>query len=206
MRRPARGPLRFQASWLAVLIVPCLALAGCGDRADGSFDLDAKLARQFELYDLAQDAIVQRVAVEGGAVARDEWESWLTPAAEDRLDDADLAALRARQAGVIAALPGLPSDPVADGSDASDDLWGLVLEAARLDDVVDQAVRTLELSVLAKYAFALAQQFNGFYHAYPVLKEERADVRLWRAAAIEYYRRQLTTALELMGCTVPERM
>jgi arginyl-tRNA synthetase len=109
-------------------------------------------------------------------------------------------------AAVLAALVSAPDDAVADGSDASHDLWGLVLEAARLDDVVDQAVRTLELSVLAKYAFALAQQFNGFYHAYPVLKEERADVRLWRAAAIEYYRRQLSTALELMGCTVPERM
>ena len=81
-----------------------------------------------------------------------------------------------------------------------------MLEAARLDEVVDQAVRTLELSVLAKYAFALAQKFNGFYHAYSILKEERADVRLWRAAAVAYYRRQLTRALELMGCTVPERM
>jgi arginyl-tRNA synthetase len=107
---------------------------------------------------------------------------------------------------VFAALPGASPDPIADGTDASHDLWGLVLEAARLDEVVEQAVRTLELSVLAKYAFALAQQFNGFYHAYPVLKEERADVRLWRAAAIEYYRRQLTRALDLMGCVVPERM
>jgi arginyl-tRNA synthetase len=109
-------------------------------------------------------------------------------------------------AGVLAALPALPADALTDGSDASHDLWGLVLEAARLDDVVDQAVRTLELSVLAKYAFALAQQFNGFYHTYPVLKEDRADVRQWRAAAIEYYRRQLTLALDLMGCTVPDRM
>ena len=51
-------------------------------------------------------------------------------------------------------------------SDEALDLWGLVLEAARLDEVVDQAVRTLELSVLAKYAFGLAQAFNGFYHRY----------------------------------------
>src|SRR5262249_48869435 len=109
-------------------------------------------------------------------------------------------------AGVLAALPGVPTDAIADRSDASDDLWSLALEAARLDDVVDQAVRTLELSVLAKYAFSLAQQFNGFYHQYPVLKEERADVRLWRAAAVEYFRRQLTAALDLMGCAVPERM
>jgi len=108
--------------------------------------------------------------------------------------------------GVLAALAGVSAEPIVGGGDASDDLWGLVLEAARLDDVVDQAVRTLELSVLAKYAFALAQRFNAYYHAYPVLKEERADVRLWRAAAIAYYRRQLTAALALMGCSVPERM
>ena len=102
--------------------------------------------------------------------------------------------------------PSLATDAIADGSDDSHELWGLVLEAARLDEVVDKAVRTLELSVVAKYAFGLAQQFNGFYHAYPMLKEERRDVRLWRAAAIAYYRQQLTRALDLMGCTVPERM
>ena len=110
------------------------------------------------------------------------------------------------QAAVTAALRSASSDPIANGSDESHDVWGLVLEAARLDEIVDQAIRTLELSVLAKYAFALAQLFNGFYHAYPILKEDRADVRVWRAAAVEYFRRQLTTALDLMGCSVPERM
>jgi arginyl-tRNA synthetase len=104
------------------------------------------------------------------------------------------------------ALPSLPPDALVDGSEDSHELWGLVLEAARLDDVVDQAVRTLELSVVAKFAFGLAQRFNGFYHAFPVLKEERPDVRLWRGAAIAYYRRQLTQALDLMGCAVPDRM
>ena len=110
------------------------------------------------------------------------------------------------EGGALARVEGLPADVITQAGNEADELWGLVLEAARLDDVVDQSVRTLELSVVAKYAFALAQQFNGFYHAYPVLKEDRADVRLWRAAAIAYYRQQLTQALDLMGCTVPERM
>ena len=74
-----------------------------------------------------------------------------------------------------------------------------MLEAARLDEVVDQAVRTLELSVLAKYAFGLAQAFNGFYHRYPILNEERADARLWRAAAVAYYRAQLTQGARADG-------
>jgi arginyl-tRNA synthetase len=110
------------------------------------------------------------------------------------------------ETAVTAALAGAPLDALNDGSDDAHDLWGLVLEAARLDEVVDQAVRTLELSVVAKYAFSLAQQFNGFYHRFPILAEERQDIRLWRAAAVAFYRNQMTQALALMGCTVPERM
>ncbi|MEO8480951.1 MAG: arginine--tRNA ligase [Acidobacteriota bacterium] len=91
------------------------------------------------------------------------------------------------------------------GEDA-DELWGLVLEAARLDDIVDTAIRSLELSLVAKHAFSLAQTFNAFYHRQQILKEEREDPRLWRAAAVVYARRQLTVALDLMGCRVPGRM
>ena len=107
---------------------------------------------------------------------------------------------------VIEALPSTAPDVLTSAGEEADDLWGLVLEAARLDEIVDQAVRTLELSVLAKYAFSLAQAFNGFYHRYPILNEERPDVRIWRAATVAYCRNQLTRALNLMGCTVPARM
>ena len=110
------------------------------------------------------------------------------------------------EAGVLAALADTPPDVLTAGDDESHELWGLVLEAARLDEIVDQAVRTLELSVVAKYAFALAQAFNAFYHRYSILNEERRDVRLWRAAAVAFYRAQLTRALDLMGCTVPAKM
>jgi arginyl-tRNA synthetase len=109
-------------------------------------------------------------------------------------------------ASVLTALDTTSPAALTDGSDDSHELWGLVFEAARLDEVVDQAVRTLELSVLAKYAFHLGQQFNAFYHRFPILNEERQDARLWRAAAVGFYRQQMTTALELMGATVPERM
>ena len=87
-----------------------------------------------------------------------------------------------------------------------DELWALVLDAARLDEVVEQVVRSLEFSVLAKHAFGLAQTFNGFYHKAPILNEERSDVRAWRAAGIAYVRAQLTRALGLMGISVPGRM
>ena len=110
------------------------------------------------------------------------------------------------QAGVLSALSATSPDLLTGDSEEALDLWGLVLEAARLDDVVEQAIRTLELSVVAKYAFGLAQSFNAFYHRYSIINEERADARVWRAAAVAYYRAQLTKALELMGATVPEKM
>ena len=94
--------------------------------------------------------------------------------------------------------------------DNGNELWSLVLEAARLDEVVEQVIATLEFSVLAKYAFGLAQAFNAFYNLHPgrssILNEERDNVRRWRAAAVIYVRDQLTRALDLMGIGVPQRM
>jgi arginyl-tRNA synthetase len=110
------------------------------------------------------------------------------------------------EAGVVSTVGHASTAVLSAQDDEAHDLWGLILEAARLDEVVEQAVRTLELSVVAKYAFGLAQAFNGFYHKYSILNEERPDVRVWRAAAVAYYRTQLTKTLELMGCTVPAKM
>jgi arginyl-tRNA synthetase len=107
--------------------------------------------------------------------------------------------------GVLAELAVLDRAAIESGEDA-EELWGLVLEAARLDETVDAAVRSLEIAVVAKYAFGLAQAFNAFYHRQQILREERVDARLWRAAAVAYVRRQLTSALDLMGCAVPPRM
>ena len=85
-------------------------------------------------------------------------------------------------------------------------LWDVVFEAARLDDVVEQVVRSLEFSALAKYAFGVAQMFNAFYHRYSILNEEDANRKRWRAAGVAYFRAQLTRALDLMGIEVPVRM
>jgi arginyl-tRNA synthetase len=92
------------------------------------------------------------------------------------------------------------------GQNGTDDTWALVLEAAQLDDIVEQVIRSLEFSVLAKYTFRLAQAFNAFYHRAPILNEKRNDIKCWRAGAVLYVRDQLTIALDLMGISVPPRM
>ena len=109
------------------------------------------------------------------------------------------------EADIMRTLATTPADELMGGG-ASHDLWALVLEAARLDEIVYQVVRTLEFSVLAKYAFGLAQAFNAFYHRFPILNEEQAPRRRWRAAGVAYVRTQLTLALAVMGIGVPPRM
>jgi arginyl-tRNA synthetase len=109
------------------------------------------------------------------------------------------------EAALVASLAGVAPAEL-NGENGDHELWGLVLEASRLDEVVEQVVRSLEFSVLAKYAFGLAQAFNAFYHRAQILNEERDDVRRWRAGAVIYLRNQLTRALDLMGIEVPPRM
>jgi arginyl-tRNA synthetase len=110
------------------------------------------------------------------------------------------------ESGVLASLDAAAADELTEDDDAGHGLWAVVFEASRLDEVVDQVVRSLEFSALAKYTFGLAQTFNAFYHRYPILNEERGDRKRWRAAGVAYVRAQLTRALDLMGIDVPARM
>ncbi len=150
------------------------------------FDIDEALSFEGETGPYLQYAVVRAANIFGKLKER------------DKITEAD----------ILAGLEAMPADEIEDDPSEADahNLWALVLDAARLDDVVDQVVRSLEFSVLAKYAFGLAQLFNAFYHRYPILNEERADRKRWRAAGVAYVRRQLTCALDLMGIEVPSRM
>jgi arginyl-tRNA synthetase len=109
--------------------------------------------------------------------------------------------------GVMRALDGAATDELmADGDGEGGSLWAVIFEASRLDEVVEQVVRSLEFSGLAKYTFGLAQMFNAFYHRFPILNEEDSGRKAWRAAGVAYVRDQLTRALDLMGIEVPQRM
>jgi arginyl-tRNA synthetase len=108
------------------------------------------------------------------------------------------------EADIVRTLESTAAEELAD--DSSHAVWAVVFEASRLDDIVEQVVRGLEFSILAKYTFGVAQLFNAFYHQYPILNEDQADRKRWRAAGVAYVRSQLTRALDLMGIDVPSRM
>ncbi len=84
--------------------------------------------------------------------------------------------------------------------------WGLVLSLVRVDAAMAQAVLTLELSTLAKHAYALAQAFNSFYHRHPVAQEPRDAVRVTRTAIVQAFHDGMRDLLDTLGVPVPERM
>ena len=91
-------------------------------------------------------------------------------------------------------------------SEAGDEIWSLLMLAARLDESNAQAATSAEPAFLAKYTFNLAKTFNLFYHRHRIIAEDDAVKRALLIIVADYTRRQLTAALATLGITVPERM
>jgi len=87
-----------------------------------------------------------------------------------------------------------------------DEIWSLIILAARLEETVGQAANQKEPAILAKYTFSLAKSFNLFYHHHKILAETNKVKQAVLAAAAEMARRSLTVALDVLGIEVPEAM
>jgi len=90
--------------------------------------------------------------------------------------------------------------------ESGDDLWSLVYFAARLDEMAQAAASSFEPTLVAKYAFQLAKQFNLFYHNYHILSETDETRRTLLLFVADVARRRLEKALALLGIETPERM
>ncbi|HTS48213.1 MAG TPA: arginine--tRNA ligase [Bryobacteraceae bacterium] len=88
----------------------------------------------------------------------------------------------------------------------AEDFWQLLLIASKADSAVERAIASGEPAHVAKYAFQLAQAFNNFYHAYPVLTEENREKRTFLLWITGYVRAQLEGTLGILGIQVPEYM
>jgi arginyl-tRNA synthetase len=84
--------------------------------------------------------------------------------------------------------------------------WQIVREMSRLPEIVEQAVASLELSLLARFVFSVAQRFSAFYHRYPILHETDPERRNLRIALNELFLRFMETSFALMGVPLPEHM
>lgn len=104
--------------------------------------------------------------------------------------------ITARQEQVAAVLSG----------ETGDEIWSLLVLAARLAEANAQAAASAEPAVLAKYTFNLAKAFNLFYHRHRIIAEEDEVKRAVLITVADYARSQLIKALGTLGISVPERM
>ena len=82
----------------------------------------------------------------------------------------------------------------------------LIQRLADYPAVVRQAGDEFSPAVICNYAYALAGDFNSFYHDHSILNEENEDKRLLRLVLSEQVARVLKSAMALLGIEVPERM
>ena len=83
---------------------------------------------------------------------------------------------------------------------------GLIQRLCDFPAVVKQAGDEFSPAVICNYAYALACDFNSFYHDYSILNEPDASKRALRIALSAEVARVIARAMALLGIEVPERM
>ena len=82
----------------------------------------------------------------------------------------------------------------------------LIQRLADYPAVVRQAGNDFSPAVIANYAYALACDFNSFYHDYSILNEPDAAVRAMRLTLSATVAKVIRSAMALLGIEVPDRM
>ena len=110
----------------------------------------------------------------------------------------------ARIRSVLRKAAGLDQSAMADA--LNDKERGLIRRLAEFPAVVKQAGDEFSPAVIANYAYALACDFNSFYHDYSILNEADAAVRNLRLTLSASVAKVIKQAMYLLGIEVPERM
>jgi arginyl-tRNA synthetase len=82
----------------------------------------------------------------------------------------------------------------------------IVLAIASFPDTFIEAAEYLKPNMIADYANNLADKFNTFYNAYPVIKAEPEGLSEARLVLTDTVRIVLRNALKLLGILAPEKM
>ncbi|MFN7996077.1 MAG: arginine--tRNA ligase [Bryobacteraceae bacterium] len=89
---------------------------------------------------------------------------------------------------------------------AGEGFWQMLLAASKVDAAVERAVAAGEPAHVAKYAFQIAQQFNNFYHLYPIIHEENREKKVFLLWMTDFFRLQLERILDILGIQTPDYM
>jgi len=72
--------------------------------------------------------------------------------------------------------------------------------------IIKDAGSNLSPALVANYAYELAREYNQFYHEFPIIKEEKVELRDFRLVLSKVTSDIIQSAMALLGIEVPERM
>lgn len=90
--------------------------------------------------------------------------------------------------------------------DLSEKEVALIQRMAEYPQVVKQAGDEFSPALIANYAYALACEFNSFYHDYSILGEENTQTKAIRLLLSKNVAKTIASAMSLLGIEMPERM
>ncbi len=93
-----------------------------------------------------------------------------------------------------------------DGGTLHDKELSLIQLLADFPDVVRQAGDDFSPALIANYCYALASEFNSFYHDLSILSEQDTDKRALRIMLSRTVGDILKRGMEMLGIEMPERM
>ena len=79
-------------------------------------------------------------------------------------------------------------------------------ERCEVPEVIAQAAKEYNVSLVANYVYDLVKEYNQFYHDYSILREENAEVRAFRLMLSANVAKVIKTGMGLLGIEVPDRM
>jgi len=82
----------------------------------------------------------------------------------------------------------------------------LILNLSGFPDMFVESTEYLKPNMIADYANALADKFNTFYNAFPVIKAESPQLSDARIALTQAIQIVMHNALNLIGVVAPEKM
>ena len=105
-----------------------------------------------------------------------------------------------------AADDGIVLEMVCDTVAISDSEKYIIQYLSSFAEVLGEASRTFSPALIANYCYDLAKEFSRFYHDYPILREENADVRNLRLVLCRTISKVLVNAMSLLGIELPNKM
>ena len=96
--------------------------------------------------------------------------------------------------------------PAAESVEMSDKERTLIQSLAKFPDIVRQAGEEYSPALIANYVYDLVKEYNQYYQATPILKEENRDVKNLRLLISRNVGRIITSGMNLLGIEMPERM